>query len=391
MASFLSAEDAAARLEISRATLYAYVSRGMIRSQAVPGSRRREYLADDVERLVARREGRRDPTTVARAALDVHGLPVLSSSLTLIDGGRLYYRGHDVVALATDDARSFEDVVELLWAAPLPDACPPATRASARRRWAKLPFVARCLAYLAEAGAADPAAYHLEPATVRRVGAAIMRGLTGLAAARSPAPPPIAEILAQAWELSAAGRQQIEAALILSADHELNVSAFTARCVASAGATPYMAVSAALAALSGHKHGGDTERVADLLDERGAPRRVLGARLRRGESLPGLGHPLYPEGDPRGRALLELADGRTAAVRRATAIAAAAAELIDAAPNLDFGLVTLARSLDLPRDAPLILFALGRCAGWLAHALEQYERPQLIRPRARYLGPAPET
>src|SRR5690606_13971117 len=109
--------------------------------------------------------------------------------------------------------------------------------------------------------------------------------------------------LVHGWRLQLpAADRLLTAALVLCADHELNVSSFTARCVASAGSTPYQVVQAGLAALQGTKHGGHTARAGALLDEIGEPenaRNALGARLRRGESIPGFGHVLYPDGDPR--------------------------------------------------------------------------------------------
>jgi citrate synthase len=204
----------------------------------------------------------------------------------------------------------------------------------------------------------------------------------------------VARALCAAW--GAAPRSAlgpIEEALILCADHELNVSAFTARAIASAGATPYMAVSGALGALTGHRHGGLTARVAALLDgalqASGDPERVLVERLRLGESIPGFGHPLYPEGDPRAARLLELCP-RNAERARCVALAQTAERLLGERPVLDYGLVALGRCLSLPPSAPFVLFALGRVAGWIAHVLEQYQVPQLIRPRAEYTGPPPE-
>ena len=109
----MSAAQAAGALGVSRPTLYAYVSRGAIRSQSVPGSpRERAYARDDVERLRRRTDARRDPDLAAAGALH-WGLPILESAITLIDGRRLYYRGHDVVALAR--SRSVEDVARLVW------------------------------------------------------------------------------------------------------------------------------------------------------------------------------------------------------------------------------------------------------------------------------------
>ncbi|NVB37391.1 helix-turn-helix domain-containing protein [Pseudenhygromyxa sp. WMMC2535] len=384
MPTLLSAEAAAERLGVSRSTLYAYVSRGLVRSQAVPGTRRREYLADDIERLVQRRAARRDPSSVAREALDIHGMPVLGSGLTLIADGQLRYRGHDALALAK--THTLEQVAELLWGAPLPEVELPRLRAATRRRLAQLPFTERCHAYLAQVGADDPAAHHLEPAMIRRVGLQILRGLAAVAVDADPeAGASVAEQLAARWGLGSRARRRVEAALILSADHGLNVSAFTARCVASAGASPYMVVTAALAALAGHKHGGHTMRVAELLDERGEAEEIVVERLRLGRGIPGFGHSLYSEGDPRGRALMQLCTN--AASARARAFVGVCDQLLGIAPNADYGLVALARSLELPADAPLVMFALGRCVGWIAHALEQYASDQLIRPRARYTGP----
>jgi citrate synthase len=386
--TYLSAAEAARRLGVTRPTLYAYVSRGLVRSRATAGSRKREYSAEDVRALLQRKRARRDPESAATAALGVHGMPVLDSALTLIDDGRLFYRGHDVMTLARE--RALEDVAEILWNAPVPGVGPTVIGAGQAKRLAALPLVERFHAWLATAGAEDPGAFVLEPDTVRAVGLKILRGLAALAGGELCGDA-IAGTLVRGFRPRAAGaRRKIEAALIVCADHDLNVSAFTARCIASAGATPYMAITGALAALRGHRHGGHTERVADMLDEPGTPHEVIANRLRRGDDVPGVGHPLYPDGDPRAQLLLELAvDGPAAA--RGRGFALASEDLLGRAPSLDLGLVVLARSLRLPPEAPLALFALGRTVGWVAHILEQYDTGVLIRPRARYVGPPPST
>src|SRR5947208_807141 len=110
---WISAAEASRALRVSRATLYAYVSRGSVRSQAMPGSsRERRYSRDDVERLRQRTEARRDPGKAAAGALH-WGVPVLESSIALIDGTRLYYRGQDAVTLS--GSRSVADVASLIW------------------------------------------------------------------------------------------------------------------------------------------------------------------------------------------------------------------------------------------------------------------------------------
>jgi len=124
-----------------------------------------------------------------------------------------------------------------------------------------------------------------------------------------------------------------------------------------------------------------------------SPLAAVAARLRRGERLPGFGHTLYPDGDPRCkllRRLLSATLGSNKALTMAEELAAAASANTGLMPNVDFSLVMLQRSLDLPTIAPMGIFAIGRCAGWIAHAQEQYVRPELIRPRARYIGEQPQ-
>jgi citrate synthase len=166
--------------------------------------------------------------------------------------------------------------------------------------------------------------------------------------------------------------------------------------VASAQANPYAVVQAGLAALQGALHGGHTARVAALVREAGsvaAVRSAVAARLRRGESIPGFGHPLYSAGDPRAKLLLALVKevfGGETAVAIIQELVEVMAEATGELPTIDLGLVALAQAARLPIGAPLILFALGRTAGWLGHAIEQYQEDQLIRPRARYVGVQPQ-
>ncbi|TIR66433.1 MAG: citrate synthase, partial [Mesorhizobium sp.] len=100
--------------------------------------------------------------------------------------------------------------------------------------------------------------------------------------------------------------------------------------------------------------------------------------------LPGFGHQLYPEGDPRAEALLPDLDIADDLLHLRDAVLAATGMR----PNVDFALAALTRSLNLPADAPFRLFALGRSIGWTAHAIEQVTSNRPIRPRARYDGPA---
>ena len=185
----------------------------------------------------------------------------------------------------------------------------------------------------------------------------------------------------------------LDAALVFCADHELPVSTFAARCVASSGATPYAVVQAGLAALGGTRHGGQTELAGVFLDEvaaSGDARKVIAGRLRRGDGLPGFGHPLYPEGDPRGAGLLRIsaeAMPGSPAVGLAGAVVEEVWELTGERPTVDLALAIVARALGLPSGGAVALFAVGRTVGWIGHAIEQYPGNTLIRPRARYVGP----
>jgi citrate synthase len=207
--------------------------------------------------------------------------------------------------------------------------------------------------------------------------------------------PTIDQGLAHTWGVKARGIDVLRSALILCADHELNVSSFTARCVASAGSHPYAVVIAGLSALEGTRHGGISARVESILDacqRARQPRAAITARLRRGESIDGFGHPLYRDGDPRAAALLGILGERYPKSRELAfvlEVADAAAALTRERPNLDFALVAIARVLRLPAGSPLTLFAIGRTIGWIGHALEQYATGQLIRPRAKYVGVVP--
>ncbi|MCK6579646.1 MAG: citrate synthase family protein [Anaerolineae bacterium] len=405
---YLTAGEAAERLGVSRATLYAYVSRGQIRSEVGDEStRERRYHAEDVEALAARKTYRRDPAKAAQDALH-WGSPMLDSALTLIRDHRLYYCGWDAAALARE--ASFEQTAALLWtgdraqAGALFDAARSPERLeglSAARDLpaphlptAHLPTPARMAVALAFAGADDLAAYDLSAPAVARTGGRIVRllaaALTG-GEGRGPAEAGIAGQIAAGWDRPDAA-PLINAALILCADHELNASSFAARVAASTDANPYAIVAAGLAALTGFKHGGNTELTEAFLNTPGDLARAAADRLRRGERIPGFGHRLYPAGDPRAVALIammrEAAPGAPV-LARLDALTAVMREVKEIAPNIDLALAALARLLDLPPGASLGMFAVGRSVGWIAHAIEQYAGGMLIRPRARYVGEMP--
>src|SRR2546422_5631429 len=296
--SWMSAADAARMLGVSRATLYAYVSRRFIRSQSQPGAaRERKYARDDVERLRRRTEERRDPDKATARALQ-WGMPILESSITLIDGNRLYYRGHDAVTLSR--SRSVAEVASLIWTGRFEtDFAAVAPRVVATESKG-LPFIARAQSMLAAASARDTLAFDLRGASVALTGWQILQLLTRAATGSQEGGRTIDHVLAGAWNLGARSVDVIRSSLILCADHELNVSSFTARCVASAGSHPYAVVIAGLAALEGTRHGGASARVESMLAAMRRARSLgsaVGERLRRREAMEGVGQPLYREGD----------------------------------------------------------------------------------------------
>ncbi|MBM3646447.1 MAG: MerR family transcriptional regulator [Alphaproteobacteria bacterium] len=395
---WLSSKEAARRLGVSAATLYAYVSRGLLRSESLDGRRERRYRADDITRLKRRRDVGRKAESIAHHALDF-GTPVLESALTLIEDNRLYYRGEDAASLARSAA--LEDVARLLWDCDdrpfAADNLPPMS-AALRRAWlaaATLGPVDRCLVVLPAAAAMDHPSWVEDRPAMLEAGVRVLRLLTAAVTARPLSALPVHQQLAAAWRVPAVKAPLLRAALVLSADHEFNASAFAARVVASTGANLYGAVMAGLTALNGPRHGGLTRRVASLIEDLRDVRDVdleLVRRVRDRIYISGFGHQLYPDGDVRAATLLALLRETTPDCPEflfAEKLAASVERLIDRRPNIDFTTVVIERVLALPKGSALALFLLGRTVGWIAHALEQAARGALIRPRARYTGPRP--
>ena len=378
----LSAPEAAALLGVSRATLYAYVSRGLVASAPGPGpSRARRYPRAELDAFLRRRERARDRELAAHDSLH-WGLPVLDSALTLIEDGHCHLRGRDIVVLSREE--SFERVAGLLWSGSLEGAVA-APAAPARPGAPSADALAR---HLVRASGTPLVTLGSPDSVVLRGAARVVAGL--FAAVGGGGRGPLADRLARGWGTPHAAA--LDAALVLCADHELNVSSFTARCVASADAGLEQVVLAALCALRGRRHGGLTERVEDLVRDAGrdGPRRAAERALGDDGALPGFGHPLYPRGDPRAAELLRICDGLPAAAADpVTGLVALARDQLGQEPTLDLGLAALSRRLDLPDGAAFCLFALGRSAGWIAHALEARADSRLIRPRSRYTGPRP--
>ncbi len=387
--ALIDAAAATKMLGVSRNTLYAYVSRGLVRSTEHPSQPKASlYVAADLQALVQRKTKMRRPRAAAATALDF-GLPVLKTRLTHFEDDRLYYRAEDAVAFSR--RATLEETARLLWQTG--DADPFQGVAFDP---AKIPGWREIAARYAPQRATDRASTLLPLLTAQeqpntgRAGAhafgAAARLVLAIAAAVTPVDGPVASpihrVVAQAWRKPRAS-EAIRRALVLLADHELNASTFAVRVVASTGARHTHCVLAGIAALSGPLHGAATERartflagVATSADAANA----VAARLQHGELLPGFGHFLYREGDPRAAELL----GQIRLDPVASAVLEAGRALGGVEPNVDFALIALERCFDLPAGAALALFAIGRSVGWLAHVFEQRASGTLIRPRAEF-------
>ena len=376
--AWISADEAMRRLGIRPQTLYAYVSRGRLEARPDPVDPRRSlYSAEEVYRLASRRTGPRRAADIASHSI-AWGEPILASALTTVARGRLYYRGRDAIRLA--DHATLEDAAALFWDAPY---APPA-RTDALPTGA---LKARLFAALALRAGVDPHARGRSTAALATDAASLLEALANAAAERVSADP-IHQRLATAWSLDARGADLVRRALVLLLDHELNASTFSARVAASTGASLAACALAGLSTLSGPLHGASVHGVLKFIreGERLGAHAAVRARLDEGRPLPGFGHPLYPEGDPRAAALLAALDPSAPIV----ALCASVASENGDHPNVDFAIAALACAHGLPDDAAFAVFAIGRAIGWLGHAMEQIATGALIRPRARYIGPTPE-
>jgi citrate synthase len=410
---WIGAAEAADRLGIKPASLYAYVSRGVLSRRRDNDGRASMFDADEVAALARKGRPRRlvsgpDRSWSSRSEL------IIETAITEITDSTLRYRGLDATWLARN--RSFEDVAVLLWSGYLPDArggaaewqATPEALAVGAAAQAALPSATlpleRLQVIVPALAATDQLRLHLDPPAVMAAGRALIAGMAGaLAAAPGHSPPvtdesPIAARLASRLctaPVPAGLTDVVGVALVLLADHELAASTLAARVAASMRADPYAVVATGLGAMGGAVHAGAALGAELMLASAESPDdvpRVVGDLLRRGERLPGFGHFVYKDGDPRANLLLEIVANYAAGSPRLAVAAAVIAEVRRRSlpePNIEFALATLASVAGMVRGAGEAMFAVARTAGWLAHALEEYERNVPIRPRAVFVGPVP--
>ncbi len=392
-------------LGIKAQTLYAYASRGLVRSVPSGEGRARLYARSDLARLKARHDARSGHGAVAANALR-WGDPVLETKVSTIDERGPIYRGVPAVELVRDGA-TFEEAAALLWGeAHEGPWASPSPGVPLAKVGALLPEDARPITALQVVvpaiGARDverflvsgSAETTLARSLIRRMAAALGVTVDRERCARSLEEGSVSRAVLAAFGVRAAPAavRAVDRALVLCADHELNPSTFAVRVAASAGADLYACMSAGLSVLSGPEHGGAADRVEAMVEEarRAArPGDVVAERARRGEPIPGFGHPIYKAGDPRAAPLIEAAS-EVAPHHEALGVIRGVTKAMAAAghepPTVDIGLVALAAALGLPAGGAAALFAIGRTAGWVAHAVEQRAAGFLVRPRAHYTG-----
>ena len=400
MTEWINAAEAARQLGVKQATLYSYVSRGVLARRRGTGGKISLFDAAEVGELARRGRPRQPP--------GLTGL-IIESGLTEITDDTLRFRGLDALDLARD--RAFEEVAALLWTGSLPAASPDspwratpdAVQAGSAAQAALPPGtlpLERLQVIVPALAAADPLRLHLDPPAVIAAGQAIIGGMVDClpAAGNGPADPGDG-IAGRLWPKlcpdppPARLLGALSAALVLLADHELAASTLAARVAASVRADPYAVVATGLGALGGALHGGASLGAEAMLaaahDPAGAPR-VVGDLLRRGERVPGFGHFVYQAGDPRAGLLLALIRQAVPASPRLAVADAVLAETHRRAlpePNIDFALALLASCAGMIPGAGEAIFAIARTAGWLAHGLEAYAARTPLRPRAVYTGP----
>ncbi|WP_256988281.1 MULTISPECIES: citrate synthase [unclassified Rhodococcus (in: high G+C Gram-positive bacteria)] len=394
--NMLTTAQAAARLGVKPETVYAYVSRGLLTSTRLPGVRGSVFDVDEVEALAGRDTARRT---------DIGAVERIRTRITLIDDGHLYYRGRDAVELSS---RTFESVAHFVWTGELLDA----TRFVAdpvvvqRCRDALGLMAPNCRSIDRIRIAVDIASTYRpmrfdtgSTSVVREAGQLLLTVAAALGGGSSELV--IAESVWDAIKSDTSdpnGRVVLQAALVLMADHGLAASTLGVRVAASTRANLYSIVSAGLGCIDGPLHGSAADPVHRFLTTAiDDPIGALATQLRSGERVPGFGHVIYTDRDPRAEEILRLlrdpAHGADpVVVTAADTIIEEVSSRFEAFPNSDFALATFTLAYGLRADTPEMLFALARIVGWTAHALEEYdEEPLRFRVPGIYTGTRPGT
>ncbi|MEI9886097.1 MAG: citrate/2-methylcitrate synthase [Rhizomicrobium sp.] len=388
---FVDAETAASTLGVTVTTLYAYVGRKGIRTQSIPGSRQRRYWWPDIERL---RAGHATPESLPATSGVKH-----ETGITLMTQRGPYYRGRSALDLAK--THSLESIAALLWqvdeAVVVSAAAPELPKEFGRlqkllqhasavdRATALFPFIEH----------SNPRAFDLTRLGMARTGVDLLRWYTCLLAnLPRPETRPIHETLARALGVGPELKEVIRCMLVLAADHGFEAGTYAVRACATAGVTPYRAILAGLAVVTGRRStAGRSASINRLLDEISAdsdPKRPILRRLKDGDEIPGFGSTIYENGDPRARLLMDQLEkifGDDKGFIKLKKAISTVREFCDREPDFVLALAYGHRRLGV--DGRNSLFPLGRSVGWIAHAIEQFETGESLRIPASYIGPLP--
>lgn len=379
--SWIPRAEVLTRLGVKPQTLYAYVSRGRIAARPDPENPRCSlYAAEDVARLQDR--GARLGRPAATTGSAHRGEAVMDTAISHCADGRVFYRGQDAVTLSRD--ATLEQTCRVLWGAdedPFAELKP--------RVDVNFPGGprARGFAALARRAEEDSAAAGRSDKSLRREAASVLNELVDAVAGGGPRLY-LHQRLARIWKLSEANAGLLRQALVLCADQGLDAPTLAVRVTAQTGAALGACVLSGWAALSGPRAGGRLAQVAAFVSEAARTqdaRTAARQRLAQGLDIPGFGSETFPDGDGRARALIEAANLPAPLLD----IVRVGEGLTGQAANLDLALSLVGRHLDLPREGAFGLYAIGRTAGWLGHALEQASSGSPIRARLRYVGPEP--
>lgn len=388
---YITAAEAAGILGVSRATLYAYVSRRGIRTRREPGTRESLYWKSDI--LKAKEQ--RGPITTEKSRRSDY----VETSLTFITEQGPYYRGLSAVDAAA--TLSLEDVAARLWNVPrdtlftprLPKL--PAEFAPLLKLVERASVTDRAAALLPFVEAANPRAYDLSAAGMAQTGADVVRAMAAIllrAPSFSDAPAHIQ--IARRFGLDEVWTDIVRRLLVLSADNGLEAGTYVVRAAASAGITPYRSVLAGLVVSAGRRQNfGRISGLSRLLEEILAasdPEEPIVRRIREGEALPSPRSGTYAEGDPRALALLDCLQETLPNDRDFRALRAAISVAEDASGHHpDIALLTMFINRKIGLDPSDSCHFLGRSVGWIAHAIEQFAAGRFHRPPVVYTGPLP--
>lgn len=410
---YVNSAEAMSILGVRRETLYTYVSRGLIKTTRSPGSKAKLYRKADVEKLRSRAVARSGGPQVSHALR--YGEPIAQTWISEITAQGPRYRG----VLARDlvrDGRSFEFASELIWTG-VPRsrdvAWPAPPEAECKRLEVRtkaalqaadpitpLKLLSMLTTSLSAFERADEDFQSAEVAASRRL-LQTLAGASGIFGPKGRFSPPLeGEFIAQcvARGLGLGGHTEsvraLDAALVLSAEHELSAPTFAARICASTGADLHACVATAMLTQSGAMQVGgavEVEALIDALPEHLEPDDALVLAAVSGfksNELPCFTHPLYDGEDPRSAVLLEIA-GRLSApgpdMPKMLALVQGARQA-GQHPNVFAALVILCKAMALPNGIGAMLHTLARTTGWIAHAMEQRLTGAMLRPRAKYMG-----